>query len=878
MRFSRRLRDPVFGKDLRFKFYIVDNNIFKKFSDSARKVLTHAQRIAKESHSSINSEHLLIALCAMPGTLAYEILHDPENLINVDQIRLILSLRGPESGLQSGISQPAKQVLDIATQSALDFSHDQIDPEHILLGIVTCPSCLACQIISRLGVSPKSLRNQIMGIFEGLSAIEKINERFSQQIPEMQFNLGPQPPSPIFDEKGGRVSTLEYFGINLTKKAKAKKLDPVIGRNREIQRIMQTLSRKNKNNPVLIGEPGVGKTAIVEGLAQLISAGRVPHSLANRQIYILDMALLVAGTTYRGQFEQRLKKVITEAKENHNIILFIDELHTMVGAGSAEGSMDAANILKPALSRGEIRMIGATTIDEYRKYIEKDAALERRLQTILVNEPTIEESIEILSGLKSSYEQHHHVKISDEAIVSSVKLSERFIQDRFLPDKAIDLIDEASAKAQISQIAQKTTKKIHNFQSDLQKITQAKNDAIEAQDFQVASEFRAKELELLKKIKRSHESKNFSRLPVIGSQEIADIVSAWSNVPVGELLESEKLRLKNLEQEIEKHVIGQGQAVSAIAKVIRRAKTGILNPNRPLGSFIFLGPTGVGKTHLAKILATKIYGREDALVKIDMSEFMERHNVSRLIGAPPGYVGFEDAGKLTETVRRQPHSVILLDEIEKAHPDIFNLLLQIMEDGYLTDAKGQKVNFKNTLIIMTSNIGIEKLNREAQIGFSQRQDITASQKWNEAKKDISKELADKLRPEFLNRLDQVIIFNPLKTSDIKKIILLEISALLERLQNKKIGLKFSRGAIDHIAKKSFNPMYGARPIRRTLNELVEDPISLKILENKIKPYDTINIEHKNKRLVFSVFARKQDLSDNTSHPATAPKNKIQPNR
>ena len=834
----------------------MDNNIFKKFSDSARKVLTHAQRIAKESRSSINSEHLLIALCATPGTLAYEILHDPENLINVDQIRLILSLRGPESGLQSGISQPAKQVLDIATQSAQDFNHEQIDPEHILLGIVACPSCLACQIISRLGVSPKSLRNQIMGIFEGLSAIEKINERFSQQIPEMQFNLGPQSPSPILDERGERISTLEYFGINLTKKAKAKKLDPVIGRDKEIQRIMQTLSRKNKNNPVLIGEPGVGKTAIVEGLAQKISDGLVPHSLANRQIYNLDMALLIAGTTYRGQFEQRLKKVITEVRENPNIILFIDELHTMVGAGSAEGSMDAANILKPALSKGEIRMIGATTIDEYRKYIEKDAALERRLQTILVNEPTIDESIEILSGLKTSYEQHHHVKISNEAIISSVKLSERFIQDRFLPDKAIDLIDEASAKAQISLVAQKATKKIKDYQNDLHKISLAKNKAIEAQDFQIASEFRAQELALMEKIKRSHEGKNFSNLPIIGSQEIADIVSLWSNVPVGELLESEKMRLKNLEKEIEKHIIGQGQAVSAIAKVIRRAKTGVLNPNRPLGSFIFLGPTGVGKTHLAKVLAFKIYGREDALVKIDMSEFMERHNISRLVGAPPGYVGFEEAGKLTETVRRQPHSVILLDEIEKAHPDIFNILLQVMEDGYLTDAKGQKVNFKNTLIIMTSNIGIEKLNREAQIGFSRGQNITASQRWAEAKKDIFKELSDKLRPEFLNRLDQVIIFNPLKRADIKKIILLEIEALLERLRNEKISLKFSPKAIDHIAKKSFNPMQGARPIRRTLNELVEDPISLKILENKVNDGDIIVINEKNKNLTFSIHPKK----------------------
>lgn len=431
----------------------------------------------------------------------------------------------------------------------------------------------------------------------------------------------------------------------------------------------------------------------------------------------------------------------------------------------------------------------------------------------------------------------------------------------FLPDKAIDLIDEASAKAQISLVAQKTTKKIKNYQSDLHTISLAKNKAIETQDFQIASELRAQELTLLEKIKRSHEGKNFSKLPVIGSQEIADIVSLWSNVPVGELLESEKIRLKNLEKEIEKHVIGQGQAVSAIARVIRRAKTGVLNPNRPLGSFIFLGPTGVGKTHLAKILATKIYGREDALIKIDMSEFMERHNVSRLIGAPPGYVGFEDAGKLTETVRRQPHSVILLDEIEKAHPDIFNILLQVMEDGYLTDAKGQQVNFKNTLIIMTSNIGIEKLNREAQIGFSRGQNITASQRWAEAKIDISKELSDKLRPEFLNRLDQVIIFNPLKTADIRKIVLLEIEELLERLQNEKIALKFSPKAIDHIAKKSFDPMRGARPIRRTLSELVEDPISLKILKNKISQGDTVVINLKNKFLTFNIrTARYQKIT------------------
>jgi ATP-dependent Clp protease ATP-binding subunit ClpC len=829
----------------------LDQKIFKKFSDSARKILTHSQRIAKDMHSALCSEHLLIALASIPGTLAYEILHQTKNMINADQVRLILNLRGPETNLSSGISLPAKQVLEQSAKIAAEFNHTQIDPEHILLGITLTPNCLACQIILRVGVNPKDIRNQILGIFEGLGIIDKISQRLGFG------GLEPMAVSPITASatktaQPVKLPALSHFAKNLTLEASQGKLDPVMGRRPEIQRIVQTLARKTKNNPVLIGDPGVGKTAIVEGLAlQIVNQETAPF-LNNRQIYALDMALLVAGTTYRGQFEQRLKKVISEAKANQNVILFIDEFHTMIGAGSAEGSMDAANILKPALSRGDIRLIGATTVDEYRRQIEKDAALERRLQPVLIKEPSINQTIEILKGLKSNYEKHHKVEITDQALVAAATLSSRYISDRFLPDKAIDLIDEASAKAQISQTLPRENRKIVRKQKLLEEILAQKNQAIDSRNFEEAARLRAQELRLLDEIKTDQQIKLLKKKPSISEDDIAQIVASWTGIPVGNLLESEKAKLKNLNKELQRYVVGQDEAIQAISQVVRKSKTGIHNPLRPLGSFIFLGPTGVGKSHLAKTLAAKIYGQESALVKIDMSEFMERHNVSKLIGAPPGYVGYEESGKLTEAVRRQPYSVVLLDEIEKAHPETLNILLQVLEDGYLTDSKGRRVNFRNTIIIMTSNIGIDKLNKQAAIGFNSQTSLTQSQRWKDAKQNILDELTDILRPEFLNRVDRVLVFNPLDRRAILKIAEREVGELQARLAKEKIYLNVTASGLNLLAKLGFDPQFGARPLKRQIAQRIEDPLTSKILNGEVKKNQSVTISARNKRLVFRI--------------------------
>ncbi|TSC92937.1 MAG: chaperone ATPase [Candidatus Berkelbacteria bacterium Licking1014_7] len=837
--------------------FIMDPNIFKKFSDNARKIMTAGQRIAKEMRSSLNSEHLLIALSLTPGTLAYEILQDPNNRISADQIRLILSLRGPESGLTTGISNQAKKILEQASMMALDFHHSQIDAEHILLGITTLPDSAAYQIITRLGINPRNIRDQILGIFEGLSTIEKLSHKLSQSHPDMPFPEGLIEfkffKAPAIQGVPTKTPALAQFAQNLTKKAQNGKIDPVVSRQAEILRIIQILSRKTKNNPVLIGDSGVGKTAIVEGLAQQIVQNKIPPALIGKQIYSLDLALIVAGTSYRGQFEARIKKIIDEIKKDKNIILFIDELHTLIGAGAAEGSLDAANILKPALAKGDIHLIGATTIDEYRKHIERDPALERRLQTILIKEPTINQTINILSGIRAVYEHHHKVKITDQALIASATLSARYIADRFLPDKAIDLIDEASAAKQIKNAARFALKKVNQKQNKLEKILTQKNQAIDNQDFNTAAQLRLEEIRVRQELKKTTR-KNSETLPSVTSEDIAEIVSNWTGVPVTTMIKSEREKLNKLEKTLSKYVIGQKVAVDEIAKVVKRAKAGIHNPRRPLGSFIFLGPTGVGKTYLAQTLAAEVYKKHNSLIKIDMSEFMERHNISRLVGAPPGYVGYEEAGKLTEEVRRNPYCVILLDEIEKAHPEVFNILLQILEDGFLTDAKGRRINFRNTIIIMTSNIGIEKLNKHASIGFTSKKPFDSQAHWIEARQEILEELKNALKPELINRIDKIIVFEPLNQKAIKQIIKNQFAELQKRLAKQKIELTIRQNAINFLAKVSFEPEYGARPLRRAITEYIENPLSEKILERKIKPGDKvdINFQNKNKTITLNV--------------------------
>lgn len=802
------------------------DDIFKKFSDSARKILVQSQRIARDMGSGINSEHILLALVTTPGTIAYELLQD--YFINVDQIRLILSLRGRETTLQTGISPFAKQILEFAASSAHQYEHVKIDAEHILLGIVSYPDCLAYQIVSRIGIDPPLIRKQILKLFDELHSLDQHVARdmhdadayapHHKDTPKEFQNVGA--PRMAQSKKQQKQSILEYFGTNLTEMAAQGKLDPVIGREPEIQRLIQILARRTKNNPALIGEPGVGKTAIVEGLAQRIADSKVPRILCNRQIYQLDLALLIAGTSYRGQFEERLKKVMAEIKKNPRIIIFIDELHTLVGAGSAEGTMDAANIIKPALSRGEIRLIGATTLAEYRKHIEKDAALERRLQRIIVPEPTLDETLQILEGIKKNYEDHHHVTITDDAIKAAALYGQRFIQDRFLPDKAIDLIDEASSAVHLHRMPNKLAS---TRIKKLSTLVKKKEQALASHDLEEASLYRKQESELSKII--TDADKKLQNIPrdIVNEESIARIVTMWTGIPVGTIIKEEQERLRNLEKTLQQTVIGQNEAIKIIASTIRRAKAGISNPSQPLGSFLFLGPTGVGKTYLTQTLARTIYGSDSALIKIDMSEFMERHNVSRLIGAPPGYVGYEEAGKLTESIRRQPFSVVLFDEIEKAHPDVFNLLLQILEDGQLTDASGRLVSFRHAIVILTSNIGSDTLTRQAVMGFQSKG--TPSRAYDDAKIGISKELSDYFRPEFLNRLDKTIYFEPLGERAIAQIVDKELQMLTTRVAKEGYRLRFKPSVTAHLVKHGYDPHFGARPIKRAITELIEDKLA-----------------------------------------------------
>ncbi len=833
-------------------------DIFERFSETARRVLTTSQNIAKSMNSGIESSHVLFALTATPGSLAYDVLR--EQMISVDQIRLVLQLEEFQSKAKRGMSEELKKVLQIAAIKASDFNHFTIESEHLLLAIVSDKTCTAYAIVERIGVNPGVIRTQIENLFDELSYIDELvplpseaeeKDDTNHDYESLREKIQPRLASTKTVTKKSDTPALDYFTTDLTAQARRGELDPVIGRDREIFRAMQILCRRTKCNPILTGEAGVGKTAIVEGLAQRIISGHVPAALKNKRIAALDMALLIAGTTYRGQFEDRVKKVVDELIRTGNTILFIDELHTLVGAGSAEGSLDMANIIKPALAKGKLQLIGATTSEEFRKHIEKDPALERRLQRVLVSEPSEEEAITILQGIRGRYESFHNLTITDDAIDSAVHLSARYINDRYLPDKAIDLLDEASASVQLEAITDPIQKEIIKLEQKMLEIKRKIENLVKKDQFEQVGKLHAHELKLKDEIKDLQKQLSVNQqVRTISAKDITKILTNWTGIPVTELQKEERSHLLNLEAALKARVVGQEEAIEKIAKSIRRSRAGVSDPKRPLGSFLFLGPTGVGKTELARSLSEIVFGKPEALIKVDMSEFMERHNVSRLVGAPPGYVGYEESGKLTEAVRKQPYSVILFDEIEKAHPEVFNLLLQIMDEGSLTDAKGRQVNFRNTIIILTSNIGMAALTRQAAIGFQTLAD-GADADYQRIEQGVRTALKDTFQPEFLNRLDSTIIFRPLTKPTLMQIVDIHATQLITRLQ-KDLGLaiEITDAAKELIAERGYDPEFGARPIKRALTDLLQDPLAEALLANKFKSNTLVRVLRKGDYLVF----------------------------
>ncbi|MEV4523418.1 ATP-dependent Clp protease ATP-binding subunit, partial [Micromonospora tulbaghiae] len=801
--------------------------MFERFTDRARRVVVLAQEEARMlNHNYIGTEHILLGL-----------IHEGEGVAAKALESLGISLEGVRQQVEEIIGQGqqapsghipftprAKKVLELSLREALQLGHNYIGTEHILLGLIREGEGVAAQVLVKLGADLNRVRQQVIQLLSGYQGKEPAAAGAAP---------GEAAPSTSL--------VLDQFGRNLTQAAREGKLDPVIGREKEIERVMQVLSRRTKNNPVLIGEPGVGKTAVVEGLSQKIIKGEVPETLKDKQLYTLDLGALVAGSRYRGDFEERLKKVLKEIRTRGDIILFIDEIHTLVGAGAAEGAIDAASILKPMLARGELQTIGATTLDEYRKHLEKDAALERRFQPIQVGEPSLAHTIEILKGLRDRYEAHHRVSITDAALVAAATLADRYISDRFLPDKAIDLIDEAGARMRIRRMT--APPDLRDFDERIAQVRRDKESAIDAQDFERAAQLRDTEKQLLgQKAQREKEWKagDLDVVSEVDDEQIAEVLGNWTGIPVYKLTEEETSRLLRMEDELHKRVIGQEDAVKAVSKAIRRTRAGLKDPKRPSGSFIFAGPSGVGKTELSKALAEFLFGSEDALIQLDMSEFHDRYTVSRLVGAPPGYVGYDEGGQLTEKVRRRPFSVVLFDEIEKAHPDVFNTLLQILEDGRLTDGQGRIVDFKNTVIILTTNLGTRDVAKAVSLGFQASEDSESN--YDRMKQKVNDELKQHFRPEFLNRIDDTIVFHQLRQNEILSIVDIMIARIESQLRNKDMGLELTDNAKKYLAKKGFDPVLGARPLRRTIQRDIEDNLSERILFNELTPGQIVVVD------------------------------------
>jgi ATP-dependent Clp protease ATP-binding subunit ClpC len=817
---------------------------FDKFTERARRVLTLAQEEAlRFNHNYIGTEHLLLGLVREGEGVAAKVL---ANLgVELNKVRSAVEFiigRGDRAVMgEIGLTPRAKKVIELAVDEARRLGHQYIGTEHLLLGLVREGEGIAAGVLESLGVSLDKVRAEVTRIL-------------SQSMPQGAAQGG---------RAATRTPTVDQLGIDLTAAARAGRLDPVIGREKEIERVVQILSRRTKNNPVLIGEPGVGKTAIVEALAQRIVRGEVPEMLLNRRLVTLDIGSLVAGTKYRGEFEERLKKVIEELKSAQNCILFIDEMHMLVGAGAAEGAVDAANILKPSLARGELQCVGATTLDDYRKHIEKDSALERRLQPIMVSEPSIEDTILILKGVRGRYEEHHGLAITDDALEAAAELASRYVPDRFLPDKAIDLVDEAASRVRIKRSYAPPS--LQEAAKGLDALRREKEEAIQQQQYEHAAELRDREVKLAEKLEGMQtdwkEEKDEEDKPEVDAEDICEVVAMWTGIPVTRIASEESQRLLHMEDALHEKIVGQDEAIHSIAKAVRRARAGLKDPRRPIGVFMFLGPTGVGKTYLARVLADFMFGSEEAMIKLDMSEFMEKHNVSRLIGAPPGYVGYEDAGQLTDTVRRKSYCLILLDEIEKAHPEVFNMLLQIFDDGHLTDAKGRKVDFRNTVLIMTSNVGSDLIRKDTSLGFSVNRDDakTAADQYSKMKDKVTQAMKNVFRPEFINRLDATVVFHALTKEHIRLIVGNEMKQVHTQLATKGLKLEMADEALDWIGEKGYDPVFGARPLRRVIQNEIEDRLSEALLEERFGEGDVIKIDVQNDEIVMT----------NVSEPALA---------
>ena len=808
--------------------------MFERFTEKAIKVIMLAQEEARRlGHNFVGTEQVLLGLIGEGTGVAAKTLKAMGVTLKDARVE-VEKIIGRGSGfvaVEIPFTPRAKRVLELSWDEARQLGHNYIGTEHLLLGLIREGEGVAARVLENLGVDLNKVRSNV---------IKMLGETKPTQAATGTSSSSGKTKTPSLDE----------FGTDLTLAAQEQRLDPVVGREKEIERVIQILARRTKNNPVLIGEPGVGKTAVVEGLAARIVNSEVPDILEGKKVIQLDMGLLVAGTKYRGEFEERLKKIMDEIRQAGNIILIIDEMHTLIGAGAAEGAIDAANILKPALSRGEIQVIGATTLEEYRKYVEKDSALERRFQPIIIEEPSVEDTIEIIKGLKPKYEEHHKLKISDEAIVAATELSYKYITERFLPDKAIDIIDEAASKLRIQTSALPPEGK--ELEKQLKAVIKQKEDAIRNQEFETASNLRDDEADLKEKIRElsvKWREDNEENKPVVTAEQVAQVVSMMTGIPTTKITEGESERLLKLEETLHKRVIGQDQAVVALSKAIRRARVGLKSPNRPIGSFIFSGPTGVGKTELAKALAEAVFGSEDNMIRVDMSEFMEKHSTAKLIGSPPGYVGYDDGGHLTEIIRKKPYSVILFDEIEKAHPDVFNIMLQIFDDGRLTDSKGRHINFKNTIIIMTSNVGASMITSTSKLGFSVADD-EQKDKYERLKDTVMEEMKKAFRPEFLNRIDDIIVFAHLSKSEIREIVDLMLNDLFKRLASQNLTIEVTDEVKDYLGEAGYSEAYGARPLRRLIQKRIEDGLAEEILSGKYKPGDKIILKLKDQKIVF----------------------------